>query len=236
MGCTYIATGHYARRVETPKGPELRKGLDPGKDQSYVLACLTREQLERTLFPLGDLTKEQVRVIAEREGFVNARKRESQDICFVPDGDYLGFLERYTGRKSEPGPLVDENGKVLGTHRGAAGYTVGQRHGLGVAAARPLYVKSKDMEKNTVTVCFAEDLFSDTARVSDMNWIVKPEVFPFSCSARLRYRQKEAPCKVFQEENGDVLLRFDAPQRAVTSGQAAALYDGDRVLAGGTIV
>lgn len=236
VGAEFIATGHYARRVETESGVELWKGRDGGKDQSYVLACLTPEQLRHTLLPLGELTKDEARSIAEREGFINARKKESQDICFVPDGDYLGFLERYTGERSEPGPLVDEGGRVLGVHRGAAGYTVGQRHGLGVAAERPLYVKSKDMGTNTVTVCFNEGLFSHTARVSDVNWIVRPEAFPFACSAKLRYRQREEACRVELLDNGEIELTFDRPQRAVTAGQAAVLYDGDRVIGGGTIV
>ena len=163
VDCEYIATGHYARRLD---GPVLKKAYDSSKDQSYVLAQLTPEQLSHTLFPLGELTKSQVRAVAEEQGFINARKRESQDICFVPDGDYLAFMERFTGRKSEPGALVDESGRVLGTHRGAAGYTVGQRRGLGIAAERPLYVKSKDMEKNTVTVCFEEGLYSRSCRVT----------------------------------------------------------------------
>ena len=230
--CEYIATGHYARRLE---GPVLKKAYDSSKDQSYVLAQLTPEQLSHTLFPLGELTKSQVRAVAEEQGFINARKRESQDICFVPDGDYLAFMDRFTGRKSEPGALVDESGRVLGTHRGAAGYTVGQRRGLGIAAERPLYVKSKDMEKNTVTVCFEEGLYSRSCRVTDFNWIVKPEALPVSCTAKLRYRQREEPCSAGVLENGDVELSFERPQRAVTCGQAAVLYLGDTVLGGGTI-
>ncbi len=236
IGYESVATGHYARRTETERGVELRKAADLSKDQSYVLASLTKEQLKHTLFPLGELTKDEVRRIAEREGFINARKRESQDICFVPDRDYLRFMERYTGRRSEPGALIDESGRVLGTHRGAAGYTVGQRHGLGVAAGRPLYVKAKDMEKNTVTVCFNEGLFSDTCRVSDVNWIVAPETFPFSCAAKLRYRQREAPCAVERADENEIRLKFAVPQRAVAPGQAAVLYDGETVLGGGTII
>ncbi len=236
IGCDRIATGHYVRRVDTETGVELHKAVDLSKDQSYVLACLTPEQLRYTLFPLGGLTKDQVRAIAEREGFINARKKESQDICFVPDGDYLGFMERCTGKKSEPGPLIDESGKILGTHRGAAGYTVGQRHGLGIAADRPLYVKSKDMARNTVTVSYNEGLYSDSCRVTGVNWIVKPEAFPFDCSAKLRYRQKEEPCRVDKTDAGDIILTFENPQRAVTPGQAAVLYDGERVLGGGTIL
>ncbi len=233
IGCAYIATGHYVRRAETPEGPALYKARDLSKDQSYVLACLTPEQLAGALFPLGELTKEEVRAVAAREGFLNARKKESQDICFVPDGDYLTFLERYTGAKSVPGDLVDETGRVLGRHRGAAGYTVGQRRGLGVAAQRPLYVKSKDMAANTVTVSFEEGLYARSCLVEDVNWLTPP-AFPLSCAAKLRYRQKEEPCLAEPVDNG-LLLTFDAPQRAVAPGQAAVLYAGDRVLAGGTI-
>ncbi len=233
IGCGYVATGHYVRRAQTPEGPALFKARDLSKDQSYVLACLTREQLAGALFPLGELTKEEVRAVAAREGFLNARKKESQDICFVPDGDYLAFLERYTGEKSVPGDLVDETGRVLGRHRGAAGYTVGQRRGLGVAAQRPLYVKSKDMAANTVTVSFEEGLYAGACLAEDMNWLVPP-AFPLSCAAKLRYRQKEQPCVA--EMTGDgLLLTFASPQRAVAPGQAAVLYDGDRVLGGGTI-
>ncbi len=234
VGCDYVATGHYVRKLDTPTGPVLLKAADAGKDQSYVLAQLTPAQLSRALFPLGELTKGEVRDIAAAHGFVNARKKESQDICFVPDGDYLGFMERYTGEKSVPGDLVDENGRVLGTHRGTAGYTVGQRRGLGIAADRPLYVKSKDMEKNTVTVTYEEGLYAHSCLVADMNWLTDAPL-PLKCAARTRYRQTERPCEVRQRGELTELL-FDEPQRAVTPGQAAVLYDGDRVLGGGTIV
>ncbi len=234
VGCDRLATGHYARLAETASGMELRKAADPGKDQSYVLAQIPHERLRRVLFPLGELTKDEVRAVAEREGFVNARKKESQDICFVPDGDYLRFMERYTGQKSEPGPLLDESGRVLGVHRGAAGYTVGQRRGLGVAADRPLYVKSKDMEKNTVTVTYEEGLYARSCLVADMNWLTDAPL-PLRCAAKTRYRQKEQPCRV-RPGGAYTELLFDEPQRALTPGQTAVLYDGDRVLGGGTIV
>ena len=233
IGCDRIATGHYVRLAETASGPALRKAADPAKDQSYVLACLTPAQLSRALYPLGELTKAEARAIAERQGFINARKKDSQDICFVPDGDYLAFLERYTGQKSRPGPLVDQAGRVLGTHRGAAGYTVGQRRGLGVAAERPLYVKSKDMAANTVTVSFAEGLYARSCLVTDFNWIARPAL-PVRCAAKTRYRQAEQPCVAESCPEG-IRLTFDAPQRAMTPGQAAVLYDGELVLGGGTI-
>ncbi len=234
VGCDYVATGHYVRKLDTPSGPALYKAADAGKDQSYVLAELTPAQLDRALFPLGELQKGEVRDIAAARGFVNARKRESQDICFVPDGDYLRFMERYTGKKSVPGDLIDEAGRVLGAHRGAAGYTVGQRRGLGIAADRPLYVKCKDMEKNTVTVTYEEGLYARSCLVTDMNWLIEPSL-PLRCAAKTRYRQTERPCEVRQKGELTQLL-FDEPQRAVTPGQAAVLYDGERVLGGGTIV
>ena len=236
LGCDYIATGHYVQRVETENGFALRKAADLSKDQSYVLYNLTQAQLERTLFPLGGLTKAEVRAIAEKYGFINAKKHDSQDICFVPDGDYLAFMERATGKKSVPGDLIDREGRVLGTHRGAAGYTIGQRRGLGVAADRPLYVRSKDMAANTVTVDYEESLYSSALTAEDWNWITMPEAFPFRGAAKVRYRQAEEPATVEVLENGGVRLVFDRPQRAITTGQAAVLYDGNAVLGGGTIV
>ncbi len=234
IGCDRVATGHYVRLAETQAGPALFKAADLSKDQSYVLACLTPEQLSHALFPLGELTKEEVRAIAGRQGFLNARKKDSQDICFVPGGDYLAFLERYTGQKSRSGPLLDEAGRILGEHRGAAGYTVGQRRGLGIAAERPLYVKNKDMEKNTVTVSFAEGLYARSCLVTDFNWIERPGALPVRCAAKTRYRQAEQPCEV-QSCPGGIRLHFDEPQRAMTPGQAAVLYQGERVLGSGTI-
>ena len=235
VGCDKIATGHYVRRVETPGGVELRKARDAGKDQSYVLAQLTPEQLRRSLFPLGELKKEDVRAIALSQGFINARKRDSQDICFVPDGDYLCFLQRYAGVKCVPGDILDGAGRVVGRHRGAAGYTLGQRHGLGVAADRPLYVRAKDMAANTLTVCYEEGLYARSCLVRDFSWLVKPGGFPLPCLARTRYRQTERPCLAQPGPEGLVRLTFEEPQRAVTPGQAAVLYSGDLVLGGGTV-
>ena len=238
LGCEKIVTGHYARiRFDESSGRYLlRKAADETKDQSYVLYCLTQHQLAHTLFPLGELTKEQARAIAEDRGFINARKHDSQDICFVPDGDYVAFMERYSGKQYETGDFLDENGTVVGTHRGAVGYTLGQRKGLGLAMGKPVYVCAKDMERNTVTVGPNESLFATTLRASDWNWFPFPELTePMCVMARARYNQKEQPATVYPEENGFARVVFDQPQRAMTPGQAVVLYQGDLVIGGGTI-
>lgn len=238
LGCDTIVTGHYARiRFDQSSGRYLLyKAADISKDQSYVLYCLNQEQLAHTRFPLGELTKEQVRAIAEENGFINARKRDSQDICFVPDGDYVAFMERYTKKQYAPGDFLDLDGKVVGTHRGAVCYTLGQRKGLGLAMGAPVYVCAKDMENNTVTVGPNSSLYARTLRAKDWNW------FPFSAltepmavMARSRYNQKEQPAMVYPESDGYARVVFDEPQRAMTPGQAVVLYQGDLVVGGGTI-
>lgn len=236
LGCDYVATGHYARIVDGgAEGFRLAKAADPGRDQSYVLYPIPRERLARTLFPLGGLTKGEVRELAERAGFVNARKRDSQDICFIPDGDYLAFLERYTGRSYPAGDILDQSGRVVGRHRGAAGLTIGQRRGVGVSAGGRIYVCGKCMADNTVTVGPEEALYSDGCEAAGWNWLVPPRREPFQALAKTRYRQKEQPVTVFPQGER-VILRFDQPQRAVTPGQAAVVYDqAGTVLGGGTI-
>jgi tRNA-specific 2-thiouridylase len=239
LGRDYIATGHYARieRDEASGRWILKKALDPDKDQSYVLYMLTQEQLSRTVFPLGDMTKQQTRALAEELGFVNAHKHDSQDICFVPDGDYAAFMERFTGKTYPDGDFIDENGKVVGRHSGAVRYTLGQRRGLGLAMGSPVYVCGKDMEKNTVTVAPESALFSRELRARDMNWISVPELTePMRVTAKARYRQREQPATVYPAENGEVRLVFDEPQRAITPGQALVMYSGDTVVGGGTII
>lgn len=236
LGCEFVATGHYARILRGPTGRyRMEKGLDGSRDQSYVLYAMTQEQLAHTLFPLGGLTKPEVRRIAEEQGFVNAKKHDSQDICFVPDGDYLAFLERYTGKEYPPGQLVDRDGTVLGVCRNAAAYTTGQRRGLGFSAGERRYVCGKSMADNTVTVGPEEALYAAECTVEDFNWIVPPVEEPFHARVKTRYRQTEQPATVFPEPDGRVRLRFDQPQRAVTPGQAAVLYDGTAVLGGGTV-
>lgn len=237
LGCDYLATGHYAQIVRSDGLYQLKKAVDVGKDQSYVLYFLTQEQLAHTLFPLGGLTKAQVREIAARQGFVSAQKPESQDICFVPDGDYGAFLERYTGKSYAPGPFLDCQGKVLGMHRGAVRYTLGQRKGLGVPAATRLYVTGKDMAKNTVTLGGDAELFTNTLSATDLRLTGGiPLEDGKHIQAKVRYRQIQQPCRVTRTGPEEIRVEFDTPQRAVTAGQAVVLYDGDTVVGGATIL
>ena len=235
LGCGYIATGHYAQILDGADGPRLAKAADLSRDQSYVLYPIPRGQLARTLFPLGGLTKGQVREIAQKQGFVNARKHDSQDICFVPDGDYLAFLERYNGKAYPAGDILDLDGNVVGRHRGAAGLTLGQRRGVGVPSGGRIYVCAKCMADNTVTVGPEEALYSRACAAEGWNWLVPPPGGPLEALAKTRYRQTEQPVTLFPVENG-VRLEFRGPQRAVTPGQAAVAYDKNgTVLGGGTI-
>ena len=235
LGCDYIATGHYAQILETGGGFRLAKAADLSRDQSYVLYPIPRDQLAHTLFPLGGLTKAEVRAIAEREGFVNARKHDSQDICFIPDGDYLAFMERYTGVPSSEGDIVDLEGRVVGRHRGAAGLTIGQRRGVGVSSGGRIYVCAKSMDDNTVTVGPEEALYSGRCEAADWNWLTDPPVEPFQALAKTRYRQREQPVTVFPA--GDrVRLEFQEPQRAVTPGQSAVVYDDAGTVLGGGVI
>lgn len=197
---------------------------------------LTQKQLSRLCFPLGDIVKEETRKIAENLKLCNAKKHDSQDICFVPDGDYTGFMERFTGKKYPDGQIIDESGTILGVHHGAVRYTRGQRKGLGVSAERPLYVTGKDMEKNKVFVGPESSLYSDTLYAEDMNWIsTEVPAESIRVKARTRYRQKEQWATVFPDGEDKMKLVFDEPQRAVTIGQAVVMYDGDIVVGGGTI-
>ena len=238
LGCGWVVSGHYAQvRQDASTGRYvLYKAADKAKDQTYFLACLNQEQLSHIQFPLGGLTKTEVRRIAEENGFVNARKRDSQDICFVPDGDYGAFLERYTGKQYPAGDYLDLDGKVVGRHKGAVCYTIGQRKGLGIALGAPVYVCRKDMQANTVTVGPNEALFSSALRANDWNWFPFPALTgPLKVTAKTRHSQFEQSATVYPEENGFARVEFDAPQRAVTPGQAVVLYQGDMVVGGGTI-
>ena len=236
-GLDYVVTGHYAR-VEQDEATGrwlLKKGLDEGKDQSYVLYNLTQEQLAHVRLPLGGLHKSEVRAIAEEQGCVNARKHDSQDICFVPDGDYARFMEDFTGKHYPAGDFLDESGRVVGTHNGAVRYTIGQRKGLGLAMGAPVYVCGKDMQANTVTVGPEAMLFDRIVYADEVNWIAIPELTgPLRVTARTRYHQVEQAATVYPAECG-FRLEFDQPQRAPTPGQAVVLYQGDTVLGGGTI-
>ena len=238
LGCDYVVSGHYARiRQDEATGRYLLyKAADRAKDQTYFLASLNQEQLSHILFPLGELTKEQVRRIAEENGFVNARKRDSQDICFVPDGDYVAFMEGYTGKTYSEGDYLDLDGKVIGRHKGAVCYTLGQRKGLGIALGAPAYVCKKDMAANTVTLGPHEALFSKALRANDWNWYPFSSLAgPLEITVKTRHSQQEQAATVYPEENGFARVEFHGPQRAVTPGQAVVLYQGELVIGGGTI-
>ena len=237
LGCGFIATGHYARIQRLSDGRcLLRKGEETARDQSYFLSMLTQDQLRRILFPLSALSKAEVRAIAQAQGFVSARKRDSQDICFVPDGDYAGFLEQYTGQECAPGPICHLDGRLLGAHKGAIRYTLGQRKGLGIGGGEVVYVCGKSMEENTVYVGPESALFARRLLAEAFVWSSgeAPEG-PLRCKARVRYRHTEQEALAEPLGDGRVRVTFDAPQRAITTGQTVALYDGDTVLGGGII-
>ncbi len=238
LGCNHIATGHYARIQQDARTGRylLKKAVDLSKDQSYVLYSLTQEQLAHTLFPLGAMTKEETRAIAEANGFVNAKKHDSQDICFVPDGKYGDFIETYLGKKFPEGDFVDQNGNVLGRHKGIIRYTVGQRKGLGLALPASMYVTKIEPETNRVILGFQEDLLSDTLFANDLNLIMVDRIdAPMRLKAKVRYRQPEQWATVTQIDEDRLKVVFETPQRAITKGQALVLYDGDVVVGGGTI-
>ena len=242
MECDYIATGHYARiRLDEQSGRyQLMKAVssegENSKDQSYVLYNLTQEQMKKVLFPLGELEKSEVRRIAKEYGLVNHDKPDSQDICFVPDGDYARFIREYTGIMPEHGDVIDSKGNVLGRHEGIINYTIGQRKGLGIAFGKPMYVIDKNVDDNTVTVGDSDELFSDRLRAVDVNVIADPEYGKsVKCKAKTRYKQAEQACEVVFSSNGTAEVVFEEPQRAVTKGQRVVFYDGDVVLGGGVI-
>lgn len=234
-----VVTGHYSI-VEYDKGADrylLRKSVDLTKDQSYVLYSLSQRKLSKTMLPLGGLTKEYVREIAEQQNFINARKHDSQDICFIPDGDYAKFIEQYTGKTYPNGNFVDENGAILGEHKGIIRYTVGQRKGLGLALPQPMYVKEKNLAENKVILCTNDRLFSKELYATDINLIAYDRIDkPIKIKARVRYNQSEQPALVEQIDENTLHIVFDEPQRAISKGQAVVLYDGEYVIGGGTIV
>lgn len=239
LGQDYIVTGHYARiRYDEAAGRYLLyKALDANKDQTYFLACLDQHQLAHSKFPLGELTKDQVRQIAREQGFLNAHKKDSQDICFIPDGDYYAFLRSYTGQEFPEGDYLDREGRVVGRHKGAAAYTLGQRKGLGIALGEPVYVTGKDMAANTVTLGPNEALFSSSLLAGDWNWFPFPALeSPMEVTAKIRHSRNEAAATVYPREDGTAEVVFAQPQRAVTPGQAVVLYQGEMVAGGGTIL
>ena len=235
----YIATGHYAR-IEQDKGTGrylLKKGIDQTKDQSYALYTMSQEELARTLFPLGNLKKTEIRSIAEERGFVNAQKPDSQDICFVKDGDYAGFLKRTLGVQTEEGDFVDQEGNVLGKHKGIIHYTVGQRKGLGKTFGKPMYVVKIDSERNRVTLGANEDLFVDAFSAGKVNLISVADLSePMDVTVKTRYKQAEVPATIYPMDGNRIRVQFKEKQRAVTPGQAAVFYQGDVVVGGGTIL
>ena len=235
LGYDYIATGHYARVSFEDGRYHLLRGKDRGKDQSYVLYQLTQEQLSHLLLPVGEYDKPSIRTIAAEAGLINAEKPDSQDVCFVPDGDYVNFLRAYGGVELVAGDFVDKRGNVLGRHRGLPAYTTGQRKGLGVSAAGRLYVVSKDAQANTVLLGGDEDLYTSALTASRLNWIEPEPAAPLRVTAKTRYSQTEAAATVTVRGDGTAAVEFDAPQRAVTAGQAVVFYDGERVVGGGTI-
>ena len=237
LGYDFIATGHYARVIydETVGHYRLLRGADRRKDQSYVLYQLTQYQLAHLLLPVGDYDKPAIRENAREAGLLNADKSDSQDICFVPDGDYVSFLQSQ-GVELTPGDFVDEEGHVLGRHRGLPCYTIGQGKGLGIAVGKHVYVLAKNEADNTIVLGDNGRLFRRELTANRVNWIAgEAPAAPFRCSAKTRYSQVEAPALAEPLPEGRLRLTFDEPQRAITAGQAAVLYDGDEVLGGGTI-
>lgn len=238
FGCDIIATGHYARTGfdESSGRYYIQKALDLSKDQSYVLYSLTQEQIARTIFPLSEISKEDARKIAEENGFINARKGDSQDICFIPDGDYASFIMRSTNKKYPAGNFIDTTNKILGKHKGIINYTIGQRRGLEIALNQRMYVKCKNVKNNTVILSTDKELYESRIVLENFNCVSKTDFdSPVRCTAKIRYSHKENSAIAYRCDDR-IILEFDEPQRAPTKGQSAVLYDGDFVLGGGIIV
>ncbi len=238
LGYDYLATGHYARvKLDEASGKyRLLRGRDRSKDQSYVLYQLGQHQLAHLLLPVGEYDKSSIRRSARQAGLINADKSDSQDICFVPDGDYTRFLQEYGGVKMIPGDFVDRAGHVLGRHKGLPCYTTGQRKGLGVSAGKHVYVLRKNAQDNTILLGDNEELFTSVLTADRVNWISgEAPASPLRVTAKTRYSQTEAAATVHPLPDGRIRVEFDVPQRAITAGQAVVLYDGEQVLGGGTI-
>ena len=237
QNCDYLVTGHYARIKKEGGRYYLMKAADDEKDQSYFLYFLTQEQLKHIMLPLGELNKKEVREIAKAEGFSNAKNKESQDICFVPNGDYAKFIETVSGKAYPHGNFMDKNGGILGEHKGLIRYTIGQRKGLGLALPKPLYVCEKHVNTNTVILGRNEDLYKKSFRVRSLNFIAfntLPKTF--EAKVRVRYRQKEQPALISVQDDSTAQVEFLQAQRAIAPGQTAVFYDGDMVLGGGVIL
>jgi tRNA-specific 2-thiouridylase len=237
LGCQVLATGHHARTEKSKTGTYLlKKGTDPVKDQSYFLCQLTREQLAHARLPIGSLTKTQVRRIAEKFKLPVSDRPESQEICFIPDEDYADFLRDYIPEAYQPGPIVDAAGNTLGEHRGIPAYTIGQRRGLGIAAAEPLYVTAIEPGRNAVVIGPKEQTYARELTASGPNWIAPAPEAAITVKAKLRYRHPEAEATVTPVDDDTVHVLFREPQTAITPGQTVAFYDGDSVIGGGTIM
>jgi tRNA-uridine 2-sulfurtransferase len=239
LGADYMATGHYVRRRTTDDGRiELLKAVDPAKDQSYVLHVMTQEKLARALFPVGDYPKLEIRRIAAEAGLPTATRIDSQDLCFLAGDDYRNFIRRNAPEIASAGKIVSREGKVLGEHQGLPYYTIGQRKGLGLASPDPMYVLAKDAASNTLIVGTADELGQSELLALNVNWTGgETPPGPFRALVKIRYTAREAPAEVTPLENGTkVRVRFDAPQRDITPGQAAVFYSGDTVTGGGVIV
>ena len=239
LGAEFIATGHYARIEKSEKNGSryiLKRARDSKKDKSYFLYHLTQDELSRTLFPLGALTKEEVRCLAKDLRLVNASKGDSQDLCFVPDGDYCAFLERYRGKPYKHGSIIDSGGNVIGEHKGFVKYTIGQRRGLGVSSQTPLYVTGKDGERNTVTLGDETKLYARALDANDINLIAAENIASaINVTVKTRYMQKEQRAAVVQTSPDTLHIEFAQPVKALSCGQAAVIYDGETVIGGGTI-
>ena len=238
IGADYIATGHYARIEQLPNGRySLKRSATLAKDQTYALYNLTQEQLARTLMPVGEYSKDEVREMAEKINLRVANKPDSQDICFVPDGDYAGFIERTLDAELPTGNFVTLDGKVLGKHKGITHYTVGQRKGLGLALGYPAFVIEIRPETNEVVIGTNEDSMSNYVRANKLNFMSIPDLTePMRVFAKIRYNHKGAWCTIEKTGEDEILCTFEEPQRAITPGQAVVFYDGDYVLGGGTII
>ena len=235
LGAEYLATGHYARIVAGEDGLQLLKGLDPRKDQSYFLYAMTREKMASILFPLGGMNKQEVRRLAASFRLRVAEKGESQEICFIPDNDYVRFLEEERGTGCQAGKIVDRTGKILGRHDGTYRYTVGQRKGLGIAHTHPLYVIGVDSARNEVIVGHREELYSSGLTASEMKWLIPLPTGLLAATCKIRYRHQPVACQVQPLPGGKAEVHFLEKEKSVTPGQSVVLYDGDRVLGGGWI-
>lgn len=236
-GCSGIASGHYARVELSSSGRYvIKRAKDPTKDQSYMLWMLSQDQLSKIHFPLGEMTKSEVRELAASLGFENANKKDSQDVCFIPDGDYASFIEKYAGVIPERGNYVDTSGNILGLHKGIINYTVGQRKGLGIALGEPMFVKSKNPGDNSVVLCRDQELYSKKLEAGGINLIACERLCePTKLLAKVRYRHEAAPATVIQTDESSLFVEFDTPVRAISPGQSLVLYDGDTVIGGGFI-